>query len=129
MSTLCYRGKSVDIKLNFHVDLLNFDLNNLPYFFPQNTSLLCPFPMLPIVPLIEWSRDRVIAGVMISMPKKLDHIFKIKQILVCQWNGLAFWYFITCDLIPDIGQAPSSPALSIPEATMWDLDIQPSIIR
>jgi len=31
MSTLCYRGKSVDIELNFHVNLLNFDLN---YYTP-----------------------------------------------------------------------------------------------
>ena len=43
MSTLCYRGKSVDIELNFHVDLLNFDLNNYTrvilnniFFFKNN---------------------------------------------------------------------------------------------
>jgi len=28
MLLLCYRGKSVNIELNFHVNLLNFDFNN-----------------------------------------------------------------------------------------------------
>jgi len=45
MSTLCYRGKSVDIELNFHVDLLNFDLNNYTQISHLFQKYNCGHPM------------------------------------------------------------------------------------